>query len=222
MRIITCAPRYWQCYLAYQRWQLRPYQGTKPGAQDGDSIITADGRHIRLICIDAPEIRQPHGKRAKRFLAKLIKNGITIKKRGSDQYGRTLAIVKITINGKRQTANEAMIRALWSCMGIQKIQQQLRHSQRKTNSIRNPSPRGKARIMESPKPNPPMAMALQKPPPKIGGELTFIPLKPFFCQNAPSQRKQVFLPFFYLLQLKSIRIHHSQCFRHRQATKHCR
>ena len=111
MRIITCAAAILTMLFAISTMAVAAtYQVKKPGAQDGDSIITADGRHIRLICIDAPEIRQPHGKRAKQFLAKLIKNGITIKKRGSDQYGRTLAIVKITINGKRQTANEAMIR----------------------------------------------------------------------------------------------------------------
>ena len=86
------------------------HQPKKLHAPDGDSLITASGKEIRLLCIDAPELKQEHGKRAKQFLQKLIKNDLTIHERDIDQYGRTLAIVEITLNGERQTVNEIMLR----------------------------------------------------------------------------------------------------------------
>lgn len=63
---------------------------------DGDTIHLKDGRKVRLLDIDAPEIKQPWGLQSKKFLADLIE-GKEIELIGSrkDRYGRTLATVKL-------------------------------------------------------------------------------------------------------------------------------
>ncbi|GIU23865.1 thermonuclease family protein [Shewanella schlegeliana] len=71
---------------------------------DGDTITLTDGRLIRLIGIDAPEIdfqfpvlSQPYATSAKQFLSKRIKPGqkllLAFDKRRLDFFGRTLAYV---------------------------------------------------------------------------------------------------------------------------------
>ncbi len=63
---------------------------------DGDTIQLNDGRKVRLLDIDAPEIKQPWGLQSKKFLADLIE-GKEIELIGSkkDRYGRTLATIKL-------------------------------------------------------------------------------------------------------------------------------
>ncbi len=63
---------------------------------DGDTIHLNDGRKVRLLDIDAPEIKQPWGLQSKKFLADLIE-GKEIELIGSkkDRYGRTLATIKL-------------------------------------------------------------------------------------------------------------------------------
>lgn len=68
---------------------------------DGDTVITSDGTHIRLIGIDTPEIdyrrghAEPLAYRARDFLKQLIRtNTMVLVQYGTertDQYGRTLA-----------------------------------------------------------------------------------------------------------------------------------
>ena len=71
---------------------------------DGDTITLTDGRLVRLIGIDAPEIdfqfpnlSQPYANNAKVFLATTVKPGqllqLVFDKRRLDPYGRTLAYV---------------------------------------------------------------------------------------------------------------------------------
>ncbi|MCL1146447.1 thermonuclease family protein [Shewanella marinintestina] len=71
---------------------------------DGDTITLTDGRLVRLIGIDAPEIdfqfpnlSQPYANNAKAFLATTVKPGqllqLVFDKRRLDPYGRTLAYV---------------------------------------------------------------------------------------------------------------------------------
>ncbi|MEM9444843.1 MAG: thermonuclease family protein [Verrucomicrobiota bacterium] len=73
---------------------------------EGDVIhFKADSNHeykIRLYGIDAPEMKQQHGKEAKKVLAdKILKKSVRIEVNGMDRYGRTTGIVvldKISIN----------------------------------------------------------------------------------------------------------------------------
>ncbi|MGP1484894.1 MAG: thermonuclease family protein [Campylobacter sp.] len=65
---------------------------------DGDSVTAItnekDRVKIRLYGIDAPELKQPYGREAKRHLSKLTaKKDIKIVKKGKDRYGRTLAVL---------------------------------------------------------------------------------------------------------------------------------
>lgn len=64
---------------------------------DGDTItVLQDKRQIkvRLYGIDAPELKQPYGKKSKRFLANLIAGkGVEVEENGKDRYKRTIGIV---------------------------------------------------------------------------------------------------------------------------------
>ncbi len=89
---------------------------------DGDSLRLCDGERVRLIGIDAPELRgssrcspaalarlrnsrnppwcdHARGEQARAALARFIAGGpVQIERRGLDAYGRTLA--RVTVNGK--------------------------------------------------------------------------------------------------------------------------
>ncbi len=63
---------------------------------DGDSLTCADGRKVRLLLIDTPEMQQkPWGLMAKRQLELLARLGTTLRlefdRTPRDRYGRTLA-----------------------------------------------------------------------------------------------------------------------------------
>jgi micrococcal nuclease len=63
---------------------------------DGDSFTCADGRKVRLLLMDAPELHQaPWGLMAKRQLEELAGPGTTLRleldRNPADRYGRTLA-----------------------------------------------------------------------------------------------------------------------------------
>jgi micrococcal nuclease len=69
---------------------------------DGDTIILDDGRHVRLIGVDAPEIDSPYrkaepfGEESRDYMKRLLERRIvTIKtsREPYDKYGRTLAYV---------------------------------------------------------------------------------------------------------------------------------
>ena len=86
---------------------------------DGDTIELDDGRKIRLIVVDAPEVESPYstaekfGQESKKHLKKLInqkKVSIKVGPETYDKYGRTLAYVyadDVLINGR-------MIRDGWA------------------------------------------------------------------------------------------------------------
>lgn len=74
---------------------------------DGDTITLTDGRLVRLIGIDSPEIdfqfanlSQPYANEAKQFLSSVIQPGQTLQlafdKKRLDPFGRTLAYVYTT------------------------------------------------------------------------------------------------------------------------------
>jgi len=85
----------------------RPQERAKPttgesvrvvGVHDGDTLtaLTAGNVHlkVRLVEIDAPELKQPFGQQSKQALAALVfGKGVEIRATGKDRYGRTLARV---------------------------------------------------------------------------------------------------------------------------------
>lgn len=96
---------------AIGKWQKAPgFYAAKLYVQDGDTIVAKGNRHIRLLCIDAPEKEQHYGNEAKAFLAQLVKGGASIRTAGKDQYGRILAVVIADIDGKQIIANHEMVR----------------------------------------------------------------------------------------------------------------
>ncbi|MDE1848662.1 MAG: thermonuclease family protein [Nanoarchaeota archaeon] len=61
---------------------------------DGDTIVTTDGEHIRLLGINAPETssNEPYSLDAKQYLSSLVFNKtVKLETEGTDLYGRTLA-----------------------------------------------------------------------------------------------------------------------------------
>ena len=69
---------------------------------DGDTLELADGRRVRLYGIDAPETGhrdapgQPGGREARRALqAKVAGRTVTVEVRETDQYGRTVGVVRL-------------------------------------------------------------------------------------------------------------------------------
>lgn len=62
---------------------------------DGDTVVTFRDEHIRLIGIDAPEMKQRHGVEAKEALHGMIFNSalggfVFLRRYGTDRYDRTL------------------------------------------------------------------------------------------------------------------------------------
>lgn len=73
---------------------------------DGDTLKLSDGRTVRLLGIDAPEIRQPYGIESRNLLSKLTnKRKIRIEFHGRDRYGRTVGEVFVGKN----SVNRAMV-----------------------------------------------------------------------------------------------------------------
>ncbi|WP_394203832.1 thermonuclease family protein [Shewanella waksmanii] len=71
---------------------------------DGDTLVLSDGRSVRLIGVDSPEIdreypelSEPYANRARSFMQSLVKQGQTLQlafdRKKLDPYGRTLAYV---------------------------------------------------------------------------------------------------------------------------------
>lgn len=76
---------------------------------DGDTITILQGKQqikVRLFGIDAPELKQPYGKKSKQFLANLIAGKVVeVEENGKDRYKRTLGI----IHYKGQDINAQMV-----------------------------------------------------------------------------------------------------------------
>jgi len=58
---------------------------------DGDTLELADGRKVRLAEIDAPELNQPWGLQATKFLKSIEGKSIILQGEKTDRYGRVLA-----------------------------------------------------------------------------------------------------------------------------------
>jgi len=86
-------------------------------APDGDTITAVNSLQtlkIRFCGIDAPEKSQPLGIESRNYLRSLLDKAnrqIKIKKIESDRYGRTVAEIFTTVNGKDYFINEEMVKA---------------------------------------------------------------------------------------------------------------
>lgn len=84
---------------------------------DGDTFYCADGRKVRLIGMDSPELGQGEsGREARKALSRLLPVGGQVRLEGDvtprDRYGRTLAYAW---SGGR-LVNEAMVRGGWAVL----------------------------------------------------------------------------------------------------------
>jgi len=95
------------CCVAASSWASCPHPGQLPQYQvervvDGDTLRLTDGRSIRLIGLNTPELNrrgaraEPYAKAAKAALEKLVADGrgkVLLKegREDKDRYGRTLA-----------------------------------------------------------------------------------------------------------------------------------
>lgn len=64
---------------------------------DGDTITILQDKQqikVRLFGIDAPELKQPYGKKSKQFLANLIADEVVeVDENGKDRYKRTIGTI---------------------------------------------------------------------------------------------------------------------------------
>ena len=64
---------------------------------DGDTITVLQDKQqlkVRLYGIDAPELKQPYGKKSKQFLANLIADEVVeVEENGKDRYKRTIGTI---------------------------------------------------------------------------------------------------------------------------------
>lgn len=78
---------------------------------DGDTLLLADGREIRLRHVDAPELKHCGGQEAKDLLANLLKGKeLRIAEEITDYHGRPLALVYADGN----LVNLAMLESGWA------------------------------------------------------------------------------------------------------------
>jgi micrococcal nuclease len=84
---------------------------------DGDTFYCRDGRKVRLIGVDAPELAQGDpGRQARAALARLLPEGRAVRLEEDaaprDRYGRTLA--HVWSDGR--LVNEALVRGGWAVL----------------------------------------------------------------------------------------------------------
>lgn len=88
--------------LVFAPLLLFALSGKVVSVHDGDTItilVEKEQVKIRLFGIDAPELKQPCGKKSKQFLSNLIAGQIVeVEKNGNDRYGRTIGTV--SLNGE--------------------------------------------------------------------------------------------------------------------------
>lgn len=77
---------------------------------DGDSLVVA-GERVRLHAIDAPELREPLGHRARDELERILgRRAVYCEAHGHDRYGNTVATCRV---GTTDIAGE-MVRRGWA------------------------------------------------------------------------------------------------------------
>jgi len=97
--------------------QQQTITGKVVGVSDGETITVLDAdnrRHrVRLMGIDAPEINQDFGRRAKQSLSDLVfGKTVTVTSRKKDKYGRTLG--EVTLDGKDISLEQVQRGMAWA------------------------------------------------------------------------------------------------------------
>jgi endonuclease YncB( thermonuclease family) len=92
--------------------------GRVVAVQDGDTLtVLADGRpvRVRLAAIDAPELGQPFGQRARQSLLDLCFGRMAaLESRGTDRYQRTVA--RVTCAGTDANAEQVRRGYAWTAV----------------------------------------------------------------------------------------------------------
>ena len=90
---------------------------------DGDTITVLNGKEqtkVRLFGIDAPELKQPYGKKSKQFLANLIAGKVVeVEGNGIDRYKRTIGTVYL--DGKDINAQMVANGYAWAYRKFSKV-----------------------------------------------------------------------------------------------------
>ena len=72
------------------------YEASVVGMSDGDSIkVQYQGKEVKIILfgIDAPETWQYYGLASTLFLQRILCNPVTVERKTTDRYGRTVAVL---------------------------------------------------------------------------------------------------------------------------------
>lgn len=93
--------------------------GKVVAVHDADTItVLVDGRRqvkVRLAAIDAPEIGQDSGRKAKQALsAKVFGKMVRVETAGEDQYGRTLGTVRLAEGQPEHSINHDLVAEGWA------------------------------------------------------------------------------------------------------------
>ncbi len=87
-------------------------------ASDGDTLVMRSGEVVRVLGVDTPELHPCHcprecnlGEAARTFTAMAVAGGVVLARRGRDQYGRSLAAVRIAEPGGGENLAELLVRA---------------------------------------------------------------------------------------------------------------
>ena len=86
--------------LAMLYASLFAFSGEVVSIHDGDTITILTEKKqqikVRLFGIDAPELKQPYGKKSKQFLANLIASEVVeVEENGKDRYKRTIGTIYV-------------------------------------------------------------------------------------------------------------------------------
>lgn len=89
-------------------------EGKVIGVHDGDTLtLLIDEDHVprvRLAGIDAPELKQPFGSRAKQALSRLcFGRRVLVETSGKDKYGRLLGVVFVEEAGEQIDVNRRLV-----------------------------------------------------------------------------------------------------------------
>ena len=83
--------------LAMLYASLFAFVGKVVSIHDGDTITVLQGKQqvkVRLFGIDAPELKQPYGKKSKQFLVNLVAGKVVeVEENGKDRYKRTIGTI---------------------------------------------------------------------------------------------------------------------------------
>lgn len=106
---------------------------------DGDSLVARCGaeppQRVRIAAIDAPELRQAWGQRARKNLAKwCLHQQAQIRTEGLDRYGRTLAQVRC--RGRDVAAEQVNAGLAWIHPSQQRIHLDLTTAQQRARTAR--------------------------------------------------------------------------------------